>query len=141
MRHSGVGRHGQGLLCDLGGAFSTRERPRRPQREGDGTSRALSPCTGTAGTTNDTNKTNEAESVLRPRSVNGKTPAWMMGSSHAVHRRPRGVVGVIGTWNYPLFLNAGQMLEALTAGNAVVWKPSEVAPKFATLLTELFREA
>src|SRR5437870_1869065 len=51
----------------------------------------------------------EAEGVLRPRSVSRKTPLWMFGSRHAVHRRPRGVVGVIGTWNYPLFLNAGQI--------------------------------
>src|SRR5262249_14840577 len=83
----------------------------------------------------------EAETVLRPRSLGGKPPRWMFGSPHVAPRRPRGVVGVIGTWNYPLFLNAGQILEALTAGNAVVWKPSEVAPRFASLLTELFAEA
>ena len=41
--------------------------------------------------------------------------------------RPFGVVGVIGTWNYPLFLNAPVIAQALAAGNAVVWKPSELA--------------
>jgi len=78
-----------------------------------------------------------AASTLRPRSVTKHSPMWMTGSTHVIHRRPRGVVGIIGTWNYPLFLNGGQILEALVAGNAVVWKPSEVAPKFASLLTEL----
>src|SRR5262249_266064 len=42
--------------------------------------------------------------------------------------RPYGVVGMIGTWNYPLFLNATTIAQALAAGNAVVWKPSELAP-------------
>ncbi len=40
---------------------------------------------------------------------------------------PLGVVGVIGTWNYPLLLNAPAIAQALAAGNAVVWKPSELA--------------
>jgi acyl-CoA reductase-like NAD-dependent aldehyde dehydrogenase len=50
-------------------------------------------------------------------------------------------VAIIGTWNYPLFLNAGQIIQALTAGNAVIWKPSEVTPRFADLLHGLIHEA
>lgn len=42
--------------------------------------------------------------------------------------RPLGVVGLIGTWNYPLFLTVPSLADALAAGNAVVWKPSELAP-------------
>lgn len=42
--------------------------------------------------------------------------------------RPLGVVGLFGTWNYPMFLNAPVIAQALAAGNAVVWKPSELAP-------------
>ena len=41
--------------------------------------------------------------------------------------QPLGVVGMIGTWNYPLFLNAPSIAQALAAGNGVVWKPSELA--------------
>ncbi len=44
-----------------------------------------------------------------------------------VRYRPLGVIGVIGTWNYPIFLNAPVIAQALAAGNAVVWKPSELA--------------
>src|SRR5262249_341494 len=58
-----------------------------------------------------------------------------------VHRRPRGVVGIIGTWNFPLLLNGVQLLQALVAGNAVVWKPSEVTPDSAALLHELLLQA
>jgi acyl-CoA reductase-like NAD-dependent aldehyde dehydrogenase len=51
------------------------------------------------------------------------------------------VVGIISTWNYPLFLNGVQIAQALTAGNGVVWKPSEVAPASATVLLELLGRA
>jgi acyl-CoA reductase-like NAD-dependent aldehyde dehydrogenase len=45
----------------------------------------------------------------------------------AVGSRPYGVIGMIGTWNYPLLLNAPPIIQALAAGNAVVFKPSELA--------------
>jgi aldehyde dehydrogenase (NAD+) len=54
-----------------------------------------------------------------------------------VHSRPHGVVAVIGTWNYPFLLNGVQIAQTLTAGNAVVWKPSEVGPSCAALLGQM----
>lgn len=81
-----------------------------------------------------------AERILNPRKVGGR-PFWLMGCTDVVYRQPHGIVGVIGTWNYPLFLNAVSILHAVAAGNAVLWKPSENAPRFAEVLTDLFREA
>jgi len=81
-----------------------------------------------------------AERILKPRKVGGR-PFWLMGCRDVVYRRPHGIVGVIGTWNYPLFLNAVPILHAVAAGNAVLWKPSENTPRFAEVLTELFQEA
>ena len=81
-----------------------------------------------------------AARILKPRRV-GWRPMWLMGCRDVVHRRPHGVVGVIGTWNYPLFLNAVPILHAVAAGNAVLWKPSENAPRFAEGLTGLFHDA
>jgi acyl-CoA reductase-like NAD-dependent aldehyde dehydrogenase len=79
-----------------------------------------------------------ARRILRPRRVPlGQTPLWLLGQRDVVYRRPRGVVGIIGTWNYPLFLSGTQMIQALAAGNAVVWKPSEVAPSSADVLYNL----
>lgn len=84
----------------------------------------------------------EAAGLLRPRRVPSRSrPRWLLGQSDTVYRRPRGVVAVIGTWNYPLLLNAIPIVQALTAGNAVVWKPSEHTPAFAELLGELLRQA
>ena len=54
---------------------------------------------------------------------------------------PFGVVGVIGTWNYPIYLNVTPIAWALAAGNAVVWKPSEMAEESACVLASLFEEA
>ncbi|MQY31880.1 putative succinate-semialdehyde dehydrogenase [NADP(+)] 2 [Nocardia sp. RB56] len=42
--------------------------------------------------------------------------------------RPKGVVGVIAPWNYPLFLAVGDVIPALLAGNAVISKADSQAP-------------
>jgi acyl-CoA reductase-like NAD-dependent aldehyde dehydrogenase len=84
----------------------------------------------------------EAARVLAPRTIPGRLrPTWLMGTRDAVHHRPWGVVGVIGTWNYPIYLNVGPMAQAFVAGNAVLWKPSENSPRTADLTHELFRSA
>jgi acyl-CoA reductase-like NAD-dependent aldehyde dehydrogenase len=80
----------------------------------------------------------EAARLLRPRRAPiGQRPLWLWGQADQVHHRPRGVIGLIGTWNYPLLLNGVPLLQALTAGNGVVWKPSEVAPASAAALFDL----
>ncbi|MEV5303437.1 aldehyde dehydrogenase family protein [Amycolatopsis methanolica] len=50
---------------------------------------------------------------------------------------PLGVVLVIGPWNYPFYLTIGPMVGALAAGNCVVVKPSEHAPRSSAALAEL----
>jgi acyl-CoA reductase-like NAD-dependent aldehyde dehydrogenase len=83
-----------------------------------------------------------AARLLQPRRVPLlRTPPWLWAQRDTVHRRPRGLVGIIGTWNYPLFLNGVQIVQALTAGNAVLWKPSEVAPHTASALYEMLLRA
>ncbi|MBX7102471.1 MAG: aldehyde dehydrogenase family protein [Gemmataceae bacterium] len=74
--------------------------------------------------------------LLAPRAV-AEPPVWLFGQRDEVHRRPLGVVGIIGTWNYPIFLNGVQILQALTAGNGVLWKPSEFGPTSAAVLHRL----
>lgn len=50
---------------------------------------------------------------------------------------PLGVVLVIGPWNYPFYLTLGPMVGALAAGDCVIVKPSEHAPRSSALLAEL----
>ena len=83
-----------------------------------------------------------AAGLLAPKRVSGRDrPTWLMGCRDAVHHRPWGAVGIIGTWNYPVYLNVGQIAQALVAGNAVLWKPSENVPRTAELTSALFRDA
>jgi len=58
-----------------------------------------------------------------------------------VARRPKGLVGVIAPWNYPLFLAVGDVLPALLAGNAVVSKADSQAPLSLLAARALAREA
>ncbi len=54
---------------------------------------------------------------------------------------PYGLVGVIGTWNYPIYLDMTSIAWALAAGNAVLWKPSELATASASALHVLCERA
>jgi acyl-CoA reductase-like NAD-dependent aldehyde dehydrogenase len=67
-----------------------------------------------------------ARRVLRPRRVR----SGLVALNHAaiLEYQPFGVVGVIGPWNYPVFTPMGSIAYALAAGNAVVFKPSELTP-------------
>lgn len=53
-------------------------------------------------------------------------------------REPLGVVGIITPWNFPVAIPAWKIAPALAFGNTVVWKPSELTPLCAAMLTELF---
>ena len=54
---------------------------------------------------------------------------WLPHRQASVHRRPYGAVLVIGPWNIPLCIPLSLVLPALLGGNAVVFKPSERAPR------------
>ena len=81
----------------------------------------------------------EAPFILRPRILGRRgLPLWLWGVRSEIHRVPMGVVLIIGASNYPLLLAGAQALQALAAGNAVVWKPGTggraVAERLARLL-------
>jgi acyl-CoA reductase-like NAD-dependent aldehyde dehydrogenase len=57
-----------------------------------------------------------------------------------VIHHPRGVVGVIGPWNWPLLNNYGDCVAPLAAGNAVILKPSEHTPLTSLRVLELWRK-
>jgi len=58
-----------------------------------------------------------------------------------VHQVPKGVVGVISPWNYPLTMALADALPALMAGNAVVHKPDSQSVLTALRGVELLLEA
>lgn len=66
----------------------------------------------------------------------------LMKTKKAIIRQtPIGVVGIISPWNYPLLLPVGQIIPALIAGNAVVFKPSEFTPLTGKVISEMLDDA
>ncbi|MBK7721293.1 MAG: succinate-semialdehyde dehydrogenase (NADP(+)) [Austwickia sp.] len=79
-----------------------------------------------------------ARSYLRPRRRPGAVP----GLTKVVeHRRPKGIVGIVSPWNYPLSMGITDALPALVAGNAVVLRPDLQTPLTALLAAELLQRA
>lgn len=58
-------------------------------------------------------------------------------ASNKVHYQPKGVVGVIVPWNYPLYLAVGPLIASLAAGNRTMIKMSEFTPHISSLFKEL----
>ncbi|XP_054724091.1 aldehyde dehydrogenase, dimeric NADP-preferring-like [Uloborus diversus] len=54
-----------------------------------------------------------------------------------IQKEPYGVVFILGAWNYPVQLSLSPMVGAITAGNCVILKPSELSPKTADLMKTL----
>jgi acyl-CoA reductase-like NAD-dependent aldehyde dehydrogenase len=79
-----------------------------------------------------------AHKVLRERRV--PSGVAMINQAATLSYEPLGVVGVIGPWNYPMFTPMGSIGYALAAGNAVVFKPSELTPAVGSWLVDSFRE-
>jgi len=79
-----------------------------------------------------------ARKVLRARRVRSGLVA--INQAATIEYQPLGVVGVIGPWNYPVFTPMGSIAYALAAGNAVVFKPSELTPAAGGWLVSSFAE-
>ena len=58
-----------------------------------------------------------------------------------VRYAPRGVIGVISPWNFPMSIPTGDVVMALMAGNGCVLKPSELTPLIAEKMRKLFEDA
>lgn len=79
-----------------------------------------------------------AKKVLGPRSVS--SGLLMANQAATLEYLPRGVIGVIGPWNYPVFTPMGSIAYALAAGNTVVFKPSELTPGCGQWLADSLAE-
>src|SRR5574337_262428 len=58
-----------------------------------------------------------------------------------VHYQPKGVVGVVATWNYPVYLSLGPLVAALAAGNRAMIKMPDVTPATNAVLRQLLADA
>ena len=80
----------------------------------------------------------EAGSILVPQRLSSHSrPFWLRGVTVETHRDPLGLVLIIAPANYPLLLPGVQSLQALAAGNAVLWKPAPGGAAAACALREI----
>ena len=75
---------------------------------------------------------------LEPQDVS--TNLVNLPSGSKVYRDPLGVVMVIAPWNYPFQLLMVPLVGAIAGGNAVVLKPSELAPATARIVEKIITE-
>lgn len=76
------------------------------------------------------------------RRMSGKTiPSEMPKTFAYTVRAPLGVVGLITPWNFPVCIPVWKIAPALVAGNTIVFKPSEITPWTANIVSEIFIEA
>ena len=68
-------------------------------------------------------------------------PDILPGVAGFTRHRPRGVMAVIGPFNFPAHLPNGHVVPALATGNVVVFKPSEKTPMTGQLMARCFAEA
>ena len=66
----------------------------------------------------------------------GERSASVADARSVTRHRPHGVLAVFGPYNFPGHLPNGHIVPALLAGNTVVFKPSELTPRFAALTLE-----
>jgi coniferyl-aldehyde dehydrogenase len=70
------------------------------------------------------------------------TPALLglMGAKAEVQFQPKGVVGIISPWNFPVNLTFAPLAGVLAAGNRAMIKPSEFTPATSELMAKMFGE-
>lgn len=73
----------------------------------------------------------------RPERRSATFPLGLIGGRAEVRHEPKGVVGVISPWNFPVGLSFAPMIQAFAAGNRVLVKPSEFTERTSALMARL----
>jgi aldehyde dehydrogenase (NAD+) len=67
-------------------------------------------------------------------------PSEIAAKDSYMRRKPRGVVGCISPWNFPVAIPFWHMAVSLVEGNTVVWKPAEQTPMCGQVIAEMFED-
>ncbi len=77
------------------------------------------------------------EKWARPEKRHVRFPLGLLGARAEVRYEPKGVVGILSPWNFPLNLSFGPLMQVLAAGNRAMIKPSEFTERTSRLMQEL----
>ncbi len=75
---------------------------------------------------------------MRPEKRKVDFPLGLLGSKAQIQYQPKGVIGVISPWNFPVNLTFAPLANVFAAGNRAMIKPSEFTEKTSELMAELF---
>lgn len=75
---------------------------------------------------------------MRPEKRKVEFPLGLLGSKAQVQYQPKGVVGILSPWNFPVNLTFAPLANVFAAGNRAMIKPSEFTEKTSELMAELF---
>jgi coniferyl-aldehyde dehydrogenase len=76
------------------------------------------------------------DSWMKPERRKLQFPLGLLGARGVIEYQPKGVVGIIAPWNFPVQLTMAPMIGAFAAGNRVMVKSSEYTPTVAALFEE-----
>lgn len=76
---------------------------------------------------------------VKPQKVSSPFPIAFPGKS-TIHAEPYGSVLIMGAWNFPLEITLSPLIGAISAGNCVVLKPSEVAVHTEKVLSQILQK-
>lgn len=75
---------------------------------------------------------------MKPEKRKVEFPLGLLGSKAQVQYQPKGVVGIISPWNFPVNLTFTPLANVFAAGNRAMIKPSEFTERTSALMQELF---
>lgn len=77
---------------------------------------------------------------MRPERRSLDFPLGLLGAKAMVEWQPKGVVGIISPWNFPVNLTFAPLANILAAGNRALIKPSEFTPATSALMAAAFAQ-
>ena len=80
-------------------------------------------------------------SWMKPEKRRARFPLGLLGGRARIEYQPKGVVGIIAPWNFPVQLTFSPLADVLAAGNRAMVKMSEYTPATSALVARLIGEA
>ena len=77
---------------------------------------------------------------MRPEKRKVEFPLNLLGSKAHIQYQPKGVVGILSPWNFPVQLTFAPLANVFAAGNRAMIKPSEFTEATSALMKELIEK-
>ncbi|WP_202391948.1 coniferyl aldehyde dehydrogenase [Qipengyuania vulgaris] len=76
----------------------------------------------------------------KPERRSVQFPLGLLGAKAELRYEPKGVIGILSPWNFPVNLTFGPLMQVFAAGNRAMIKPSEFTAKTSLMMQELVEE-